>query len=337
MNIDNLINRIEHTAPLRGAASWDKSGVQIAGRLKDVKKVALMLDPLPAMIAAALDWGADFILSHHPLTMEPRFLDRPGGYNDIARMVLSRDAWLYAAHTSLDAQLSGPAAWFVRELGVANFASLEPTCTAPAHRLLFPMPGSADEYIEKWSTLSGVLQTPSIDSGQIAICCEEHALQSIMAAVHEDLRNESQELFFTIQETYLPASELGIGQVGKLPRPLPWKDFMTRLCELIPRAFVTVAGEEPATVTTVACCPGSGASLAGKAAAMGAQVLVTGDIKHHLALTPPLCIIDVGHFSLEEEMMRRFSLLLAEDPELQGTEIQFFPGQDPLRLAVTDK
>ncbi len=335
MNIDKLIKRIEHTAPLRGAASWDKSGVQIAGRLKETNKVALMLDPLPSSIAEALDWGAGFILSHHPLTMEPRFLDRLGGYHDIARMVLSKDAWLYAAHTSLDAQLSGPAAWFVQELGIRKYRPLEPTFTALVHRLLFPMPGSADLFAEKWATLPGVLQTPNIESGQMAICCEENAVQSIMRTIRMDIEAEEHELYFTIQQTHLPAVELGIGQAGALPQALSWSKFLEQIHKFIPREFVTIAGIEPEAVRTVACCPGSGASLADKAASLGAEVLVTGDLKHHSALRPPLCLVDVGHFSLEEEMMRRFALLLKADQELSDTDIQFFPGQDPLRLALT--
>ena len=267
--------------------------------------------------------------------MEPRFLDRRGGYHDIARMVLSKDAWLYAAHTSLDAQLSGPAAWFVRELGIRKYRPLEPTFTALAHRLLFPMPGSADLFAEKWATLPGVLQTPNIDSGQMAVCCEQNAVQSIMRTICLDLEADEHELFFTTQQTHLPAVELGMGQVGKLPQEISWEEFLTQVHKHIPRDFVTVAGKVPESVRTVACCPGSGAGLAGTAASLGAQVLVTGDIKHHLALRPPLCLVDVGHFSLEEEMMRRFALLLKADPELPDVEIQFFPGQDPMRLALT--
>lgn len=334
MNTKKLIDRIEHTAPLRGAASWDKSGVQIAGRIQDVRKVALMLDPLPEMIQAALAWGADFILSHHPLIMEPRYLDRRGDFHDVARMILSHDIWLYAAHTSLDAQLFGPAAWFVHELGIRALQSLEPTYTARVQRLLFPMPGFVDKHAEQWAALPGVLHPPRIDSGQIAICCDENAVDSIMRTVRQDLQGENHDLFFSIQHTHLPAVELGIGQIGTLPQPLSWNDFLHHVRRLIPRAFFSIAGEEPKTVDTVACCPGSGAGLASKAAALGAQVLVTGDLKHHQALNPPLCIVDVGHFSIEEEMMRRFALQLADDQELDEAEVQFFPGQDPLRLAA---
>ncbi|MDY7001835.1 MAG: Nif3-like dinuclear metal center hexameric protein, partial [Thermodesulfobacteriota bacterium] len=104
MNAYDVIALIEDTAPLGGAAAWDRSGVQIAGLKHAVRKLAVLLDPVPDGIAEALDWGADMILNHHPLYIEPRALDKPGDFLEVVRMVLAHGAWLYAAHTSLDAQ-----------------------------------------------------------------------------------------------------------------------------------------------------------------------------------------------------------------------------------------
>ena len=92
----------------------------------------------------------------------------------------------------------------------------------------------------------------------------------------------------------------------------------------------------PKTVSRVAYCTGSGGSLVEAAANSGADVFVTGDMKYHQALNAPLSVIDVGHFILEEEMMRRFAQALAEDPQLQGMELLFFAGQDPFDLLLLE-
>ncbi len=55
-------------------------------------------------------------------------------------------------------------------------------------------------------------------------------------------------------------------------------------------------------------------------------------MKYHPAVEVEVCVIDVGHFSLEEEMMRRFARLL--EARLQGVEVRFFPGEDPFRVRV---
>ena len=87
-------------------------------------------------------------------------------------------------------------------------------------------------------------------------------------------------------------------------------------------------GTLPERIRRIAICPGSGSSLAPEAAACGADLLITGDLKYHAALDLPLPVLDVGHFSLEEEMMRRFALQLKEN--VSDVAVQFVPAQDPL-------
>ncbi len=127
MDIQELIERIEAVAPLSGAAAWDHSGVQVAGSHDRVDRLAVAIDPTPHAVAEALDWGAQCVLTHHPLSIEPRFLDTPGHFLDAARLLLSAGAWLYAAHTSLDARPEGPAGWLPRAMGLTGTTVLEPT------------------------------------------------------------------------------------------------------------------------------------------------------------------------------------------------------------------
>lgn len=138
-------------------------------------------------------------------------------------------------------------------------------------------------------------------------------------------------------EPTTPDGAAGIGCVGTLPRPLPWPAFLDRLTALLPETCIRQCGAAPAMVHTVGYCGGSGSSLADAAFARGADVFITGDVKYHTALDLAAatgCLLDVGHFSIEEEMMRRFALLLAERLSAPGTTtpavaVRFFPGQDP--------
>ena len=262
MDITEVLARIERTAPLRGAAAWDKSGVQIAGPGNRVGRLALTLDPLPGVLQAALDWGAELLVTHHPLTLEPRFLDRLDDHFRATALVITHQAWLYAAHTSLDANPSGPAGWLPRELGLTKLAVLEP--------------------------------------------------------VNDDD----------------PRGVLGLGLVGDLPEPLSLEALTWRLAELVPPGAWRMSGPEGSPTSPIrrpAVCPGSGGSLMDRAAALGADLLITGDLRYHAALAAPLPVLDVGHFALEEEMMRRLARELATDGSLPGVEIRFFPGRDPQR------
>lgn len=126
----------------------------------------------------------------------------------------------------------------------------------------------------------------------------------------------------------------GIGQIGRLPAPMGADAFLSALGPALGLSDCAVVGRLPDIVRTVAICPGSGGSLAERALALGADVLVTGDVKHHAALDAlglGLCILDVGHFVLEERMMRVWADELAQQLSSHGVKVSFISGQDPIK------
>ncbi len=262
MNTERLISLLEEAAPPALAASWDNCGVQVAGQDRDITRLAVTLDPRPAAVAACLDFGAQFILTHHPLYLSPQAPKAEGDYLDVLRLVIRAGAWLYAAHTSLDAAPDGPAFWLGRALGLAGSRTLE------------PCPG------------------------------------------FEAKAREGQRV-------------PGFGEVGELPEPLPVAEFAQTLTALTGRRVIQVIGPRPARIRSVAFCGGSGGGLIPLAATLGADAFVTGDVKYHQALEARTLVFDVGHFSLEEEMVRRLALDLSGRLAPQGVEVRFFPGLDP--------
>ena len=61
-------------------------------------------------------------------------------------------------------------------------------------------------------------------------------------------------------------------------------------------------------------------------------MFICGDVKHHPAQEAPGLVLDVGHFILEEEMMRLFAKELS--PALSGVEVKFFEGRSPFGYRV---
>lgn len=128
--------------------------------------------------------------------------------------------------------------------------------------------------------------------------------------------------------TTLDGRPFGFGFVGDLPQEENYDSFCARLAEALEISRWRACGPRPARVRRVACCPGSGGDMVGLAEAAGADVYLTGDIKYHAALDAEIRLLDVGHFQLEEIMMRLFAAqLAAQMPELK---ISFLPGSDPL-------
>ncbi len=256
MQTHNLIHIIEKTAPAHFAASWDKSGIQITAPQKKIQRLAVMLEPSLASISAALKEKADFLLTHHPLSLSARFPDKLDEYREVLKLVLSTDTLLYAAHTSLDANPLGPVQWLARKLKLQQVEIIEKTAT----------------------------------EGELSV---------------------------------------GFGFCGSLPKPATEAEFSALLKDCSIAAWRKI-GKSSSPISRVACCPGSGGSLAQTAFSLGADIFITGDIKYHQALeiAPLGCTLDVGHFILEEKMMYFWAKSLQQ--ELQNeVEVFFLQGKDP--------
>lgn len=105
----------------------------------------------------------------------------------------------------------------------------------------------------------------------------------------------------------------GMGRIGDFSRPMK----LSSVVELIKNAIGTrrlmVKGSGDMEIRRVAVVGGSGGGMASLASRKGADLLVTGDIKHHDALVAEslgLALIDGGHFYTERAAMTLFADLL---------------------------
>lgn len=262
MKLCDLIRYIEKIAPLGVAAPWDNSGMQVASERQEITHVAMMLDPTPEAVRKALAIGADCLLSHHPLAIKPRLPNVADSFHAVMRLLFTHDAPLYSAHTSLDANLHGPAAWLAEEFSLTNRRCLEQT------------------------------------------------------ALHE-----------------AGDPHYGFGIVGDLPQPLSYAAFSDKLAAALSKPVWRASGPKPEIVARLAYCPGSGESMINDAALLQADVYVTGDVKYHAALETPIRVLDVGHFILEEVMMRTFAEQLRV--VCKSVAVTFIEADDPFTCEGT--
>lgn len=343
MIVDKALARIRALAPEAYAADWDNSRVQIRGERAEVKKLAVTLDPAPALMRDCLAWGADLVLTHHPLYFKPQAPTAPGQYLEVLRQFLSAGAWLYAAHTNLDCRPDGPAFWLGRALGLEDCRSIEPCQRFPAREVFFQAPsrfteGEARPLLET----TGVHALSQSAAGEVRVVADEHAWPEVEEQLKGVFANKP--IDFYVRRLEAPAASVGFGQIGELPRPLGFEAFAANL----ERALFSVqkpfaggsagvawaeCGPRPESIRRVGYTTGSGASLIPAAFAAGADVFICGDVKHHAAMETPGLVLDVGHFILEEEMMRLFAQELQADLG-QAAEVRFFAGRSPFCFRV---
>ena len=67
MKCKEIIAKIEETYPKERAESWDNPGLLVGDEEQEVKKVFLALDVTDETLEAAVQAGADLMITHHPL------------------------------------------------------------------------------------------------------------------------------------------------------------------------------------------------------------------------------------------------------------------------------
>ncbi|MFA7383770.1 MAG: Nif3-like dinuclear metal center hexameric protein [Desulfurivibrionaceae bacterium] len=125
----------------------------------------------------------------------------------------------------------------------------------------------------------------------------------------------------TGQESAASGQYTGFGKIGSLPAPLDSGQFISRLLTALAAPGIQIAGLLPETIHTVALCGGSGSELAETARAMGAQVYITGEVKHSVARWAEgagFCVIDAGHYPTENLIVPVLAKILKKSCADQG-------------------
>lgn len=103
MKCNDILQQIEQDFPTYKAYEWDNVGL-LAGRDdKEVKRVFVALDATDTVIEEAIQWGADMLITHHPLIFSP--VKKVNNQNFITNRLIrliQNDISYYAMHTNYD-------------------------------------------------------------------------------------------------------------------------------------------------------------------------------------------------------------------------------------------
>jgi putative NIF3 family GTP cyclohydrolase 1 type 2 len=120
----------------------------------------------------------------------------------------------------------------------------------------------------------------------------------------------------------------GVGRVGDLDAAMPLGRFAELVRDALPRTAhgVRVSGDSGRAVRRVAVLSGSGGDDLAATSRVGADVVVTSDLRHHvandhLAAGGP-ALVDVAHFASEWPWLPVAARLLATDLAARGVAIE---------------
>ncbi|RIQ11398.1 Nif3-like dinuclear metal center hexameric protein [Jiangella rhizosphaerae] len=121
---------------------------------------------------------------------------------------------------------------------------------------------------------------------------------------------------------------LGLGRVGRLPRPEPLSAFVRRVAAALPEtaAGVRAMGHPDSVVATVAVCGGAGDSLLGHVRALGVDAYVTADLRHHPSSEAGEAggpaLVDVAHWASEWPWLPDAAALLTAELSGAGATVE---------------
>lgn len=337
MQIRELVNYLNTAIPPGLQEDYDNAGLLVGDPGSELKGIMLSVDVTEKVVDEALDKGANFILSHHPLIFHG--LKRITGQNHVERSVLKaikNNIAIYAAHTNLDNLKGGINFLLADKLGLTNQQILRPRRNQLV-KLVFFVPHDYADHVRKAVFYAGAGMIGDYDQcsynleGQGTFRPGEAA--NPFAGKKGQMRLEDETRVETFFPDYLtdrvieamvkahPYEEVvydlyplknhdkdaGAGLIGDLEPKMAEKEFLDLIKEKIQSPCIRHTKFLYSFVSRVAISAGSGSFLLKDAMAQQADVFISADFKYHdfFEADEKIFIADVGHYE-SEKMSKEF-------------------------------
>lgn len=348
--VADWLDLVDARHPWSHAQSWDHVGLQVGDPAAPVARVLVALDVTGAVVAEAAEVEHTLVLAHHPLLFRPLAALTPDTASGRTALAAARaGVAVAAAHTNLDVATDGAGTSdpVVRVLDLDDVAPLTRARESASDRKLvtfvpaghvddvldalvdagagtigdythcsFATPGrgrfrpgpGADPHV---GTAGGDVEV--VDELRLELVVPVGRVSAALAALRATHPYEE------VAVDVVPLADTtraSLGRVGVLPTPTSLAELADRVRRDLPAPDLRVAGDPASEVSTVAVVGGSGASMVDDALAVGADVLVTGDVSHHDALDAAeqgLALVDAGHHAVEVAALPHWRALLGGD------------------------
>ena len=100
---------------------WDNVGLMTGDENQDISKVLVTLDVTQDTVQEAISFGAELIISHHPLIFSPiKSITEDTVSGSLIRQLIKNDISVYSMHTNFDKAKGGMNDLLAEKLGLLN-------------------------------------------------------------------------------------------------------------------------------------------------------------------------------------------------------------------------
>lgn len=130
--VHDILTHLETLAPNDMKMDWDNVGLLCGSRRRAVTKVLVALDPFEGVCQEAKDFGAELILTHHPLIFHPvKAVTDETSLGRSIQLLCENHISAINAHTNLDCAPGGVNDRLAAVLGLQNISVIDPMGTDP--------------------------------------------------------------------------------------------------------------------------------------------------------------------------------------------------------------
>ena len=361
LRVRDLIDLLDSWYPPGHADSWDAVGTSVGDPDTPLRRVLLAVDPVQAVVDEAVESQADLVVTHHPLFLKGVHgvaTTTPKGrvVHDLVRHGIT----LHTCHTNADSPALGVSESLALALGLTDLAPLDADPVDPldswvvyaprdaADRVAAAMHGAGAGAVGAYDhcqfvsdgtgsfrpgdaaapAIGTVGEVERVDERRIEIVAARRLRGAVLAAMRS--AHPYEEVAYTVTEIAdVPDVTRGSGRVGVLEEPQTLADFASRVVAALPanHGVARIAGDPAAPVRRVAVCGGSGDFLLERARAVGVDVYVTSDLRHHpvseLREQPGApALVDVPHWAAEWTWLPVLADRLSDWLAARGSTVQ---------------
>ena len=125
--LGDVLLAAEELWPESLSENWDAVGL-VAGRTeRPVRRILFAVDPVREVIDDALEWGADLLITHHPLMLRPVHSVAASGFKgEAVHRLIEAGCGLLTVHTNGDSAVGGVSDVLADALGLQDVQPLAP-------------------------------------------------------------------------------------------------------------------------------------------------------------------------------------------------------------------
>ena len=125
--VNDVLTYVESLAPRYMKMDWDNVGLLCGSRSRTVTKILVALDPFEGVCREAARWGAELIVTHHPIIFQPlKSVTDETSIGRSIQLLCAQGISAINAHTNLDCAPGGVNDRLAAKLGLTDIQVMDP-------------------------------------------------------------------------------------------------------------------------------------------------------------------------------------------------------------------